>query len=168
MLWGSLHHEVLDRQAPSECSQFQAAWLQVIIEECWRPGVNQTGISPEEGQGCEVPHQTQEGRDTMVGIKKKPHFWEPRDRILNYKSITGNPIPGGILITCTHSLQHSVDVVNAPSVSLKETNKTNVWPQRVPESWLPEPVLRSLIPSVSAVWSGKKMPQHHYQFKQQF
>lgn len=50
LLCGGLQHAVLDSQAPNEHKLFQAAWLQVIIEECWRPGVKQTGISLEEGQ----------------------------------------------------------------------------------------------------------------------
>lgn len=50
MLDGGLHCAVLDSQAPSEPKLLQAAWLQVIIEECRRPGVKQTGISLEDGQ----------------------------------------------------------------------------------------------------------------------
>lgn len=41
---------VLDSQAPNETKLFQAAWLQVIIEECWRPGLKQTGVYLQEGQ----------------------------------------------------------------------------------------------------------------------
>ena len=60
----------------------------------------------------------------LQGHRKKPHTWVTKRshfqlQICNRKTQT----KGISVITCTHSLEHSINVINMPSLAVKETNK---------------------------------------------
>lgn len=62
-------------------------------------------------------------RSEVQGHSKKTHPWEQRDCIFSYKYIIGKSKPSKFQWLHAHSLEHSINVINTPSVALKETNK---------------------------------------------
>lgn len=54
---------------------------------------------------------------------ENPHPREQKDCIFSYKCITGKSKPSKFQQLPAHSLEHSINAINTPSVALKETNK---------------------------------------------
>lgn len=140
--------------APSDYWRMLEIWSQTNWN-ILRGWTEQLSAPPETWKHSEI-----QGQKTSSLRTKWLHL---KIQIYNRKTQT----KGNAVITWAQSLEYSINMINTPSVVLKETKKSliskSMWIV-IGRASTEEQSLVNLIPSVNIGWSGKQMSQQHYQF----